>query len=329
MNKVVIVLSILIYLLVYLVRFNQGGWDVKVEIFKVFRSTLDKQVGVYLPSPHAELLSGIILGQNKDLPGELKLALRDTSTLHIVVASGQNLNMVAGFFLLLSGLIKRKLAIFLSFLAIIFYTLLTGAEVPILRAAAMVSLGFLAQVFGRERESIFIVIGVGALMLLINPNWITSLSFQLSFMATLGVVSVAPIILRRLESLPRFIGSDLAVSLGAQMMVLPIIASNFHQLSLVSIPANLMVLWTIPFIMIGGVIFLVVSWIPALGWFLAQVLNALLTYFIYIVQFFASLPFAWEYVGQFHWIVWVGYYLIVGGVLIALQKSMKINENGR
>ena len=323
MNKVVIVLSILIYLLVYLVRFNQGGWDVKVEIFKVFRSTLDKQVGVYLPSPHAELLSGIILGQNKDLPGELKLALRDTSTLHIVVASGQNLNMVAGFFLLLSGLIKRKLAIFLSFLAIIFYTLLTGAEVPILRAAAMVSLGFLAQVFGRERESIFIVIGVGALMLLINPNWITSLSFQLSFMATLGVVSVAPIILRRLESLPRFIGSDLAVSLGAQMMVLPIIASNFHQLSLVSIPANLMVLWTIPFIMIGGVIFLVVSWIPALGWFLAQVLNALLTYFIYIVQFFASLPFAWEYVGQFHWIVWVGYYLIVYSILNFLSNFKK------
>ena len=44
-----------------------------------------------------------------------------------------------------------------------------------------------------------------------------------------------------------------------------------------------------------------------------------LTYFIYMVKFFASLPFAWEYVGEQIWIVWVGYYLLLAGVLIMLS----------
>src|ERR1044071_2648122 len=147
-----IILSILLYALIYWLRMNQGGWEPQIDLFKDLRNTLDNQFALYLPSPQAELLSGILLGQNKNLPGQFKLALRDTSTLHIVVASGQNLSMVAGFFLLLTGLIKRRLAIALSFLAILFYTVLSGMQVPIIRAAIMVSLSFLASATGRERN---------------------------------------------------------------------------------------------------------------------------------------------------------------------------------
>jgi len=58
-----------------------------------------------------------------------------------------------------------------------------------------------------------------------------------------------------------------------------------------------------------------------LGQVLSLPLNIMLTYFIYIVQFFASLPFAWEYVGEFLWIVWVGYYLMLAGVILALRTK--------
>lgn len=309
--------------MIFLLRSQQGGWEIKWEVLQPQRQILDQKIASLLPSPQAELLSGILLGNKKDLPGSFKLALRDTSTLHIVVASGQNLSMVAGFFLVLAGLIKRRTALILSLMAAIFYTLLSGLQIPIIRAVIMFSLASLAQIFGRQKDAVWTLIVTAGLLLLINPDWISSLSFQLSFLATLGVMVAAPIFVKYFKVLP-IIGQDLAVALGAQLLVMPVIIQNFHQLSIVGVLTNLLVGWTIPFVMVLGSIMLALSliWAP-----LAQVVSlttsALLTYFIYIVQFFASLPFAWEYVGEQVWIVWVGYYLVVGGVLLGLSKLDK------
>lgn len=309
-----VILAILLYLLIYFLRYQQGGWDVQLDLFPKIRQTLDQRISELLPSPQAELLSGILLGNKKDLPGKLKLALRDSSTLHMVVVSGQNLTLLAGLFINLSGLLKRKTAILLSVIAVIFYTILTGGQVPVIRAAIMAILSFTATFFGRQKEGVWILLVTGGLMLLINPKWLTDLSFQLSFLATLGVIVVAPIMEKYLNKLPEIIKADLAVSVGAQVMVMPIIAQNFHQLSLVSVFANLLVGWTIPFIMILGTMMILIGSIFTL------LTNIFLTYFIYIVQYFASLPFAWEYIGEQVWIVWVGYYVLVAGVLLGISK---------
>ncbi len=314
-NKLPVILSILLYCLIFFLRYQQGGWDINLDLFPEFRQSLDARISQLLPSPEAELLSGILLGNKKSLPPELKLALRDTSTLHMVVVSGQNLSMVAGFFLLLSGLIKRRIAIAFSLLAIVFYTLLTGVQVPVLRAAVMAILAFYAEAVGRQRDGVWVLIVTAGLMLLVNPSWTGDLSFQLSFLATLGIIMVAPLFSRALKFLPVFLRQDLAVTVGAQLLIMPIIVQNFHQLSVVGVFANLLVGWTIPFIMILGVLTLV------LGGVVSFITSAFLTYFVYTVKFFASLPFAWEYVGEQWVIVWVGYYLVVGGVLLAIKKT--------
>lgn len=313
-DKLPLILAIILYLLIFFIRYEQGGWDIKLDLFPQIRKNLDQRISQLLPSPQAELLSGILLGSKKTLPAELKLALRDTSTLHMVVVSGQNLSMVAGFFLLLSGLIKRRIAMTFSLLAIVLYTLLTGVQVPVLRAAVMAILAFYAEAVGRQRDGVWVLIVTAGLMLLVNPSWTADLSFQLSFLATLGIITVAPAFERALKFLPAFLRQDLAVTTGAQLMVMPIIIQNFHQLSIVGIFANLLVGWTIPFIMILGVLTLVLGSIVSLA------TNVFLTYFIYLVHFFASLPFAWEYVGEQVWIVWVGYYMILAGVLLTLNK---------
>ncbi len=330
MNRLPVALAILLYILIYLLRSQQampagrqGGWDLTWDILKPQRNFLDQKIQSYLPSPQAELLSGILLGQNKNLPGSFRLALRDTSTLHIVVASGQNLSLVAGFFLGLSGLIKRRNALILSLMACIFYTILSGMQIPILRAAIMFGLASIAQFFGRQRSGFWMLIVTAGLMLLINPTWITSLSFQLSFLATFGVIVVSPILLKIFNKLP-IIGSDLAVTLAAQIMVTPVIVQNFHQFSLVSLITNIFVLWTISFIMILGAMMLILGsvWL-FLGQLIALGVSALLTYFIYIVSFFSSLPFAWEYIGQQAWVVWVGYYMFVAGLVLSLNNVQK------
>lgn len=318
--RLLIVLAIILYLSIYFMRFQQGGWDIKTEVFKEYRQSLDQKISQFLPSPHAELLSGILLGQNKKLPGPLKVALRDSSTLHIVVASGQNLSLVSGFFLALSGLVKRRTALILGLIAAVFYTALTGLQVPVLRAAIMFSFASLAQFFGRKNDGFRILVITAGLMLLVNPAWITDLSFQLSFLATFGVIVVSPILLRRLKSVP-IISQDLAVTLAAQAMVTPVIAQNFHQISLVSLVVNVLVLWTVPFIMIGGVLILILGTVFSLAGQLAAVaVGALLAYFIYIVQFFTQLPFAWEYIGEQVWLVWAGYYMVLTAVMLLLNN---------
>lgn len=325
-SKLPYALAVILYLLVFYIRFQQGGWEVKLDVFQKERQFLDQKISQFLPSPQAELLSGILLGQNKNLPGQFKLALRDTSTLHIVVASGQNLSMVAGFFLSLAGLIKRKNAIMLSLLAVILYTLLTGMQVPILRAAIMFSLASLATIFGRAKEGWWVLLLSAALMLLVNPKWITDLSFQLSFLATFGVVVVSPVLLKVLTKVP-LLGQDLAVTLAAQLMVTPIIVQNFHQLSLVGVITNLLIGWTVPFIMIFGSLMIVLSLIwGGLAWILGMFASILLAYFIYMVEFFASLSFAWEYIGEQVWVVWVGYYMMVGGILIGLSRLSNLES---
>lgn len=315
-NHLPIILAVILYLLIYFLRLQQGGWEVKTDLFQSQRQTLDQKISQLLPSPQAELLSGILLGNKKDLPAPLKLALRDTSTLHIVVVSGQNLTLLAALFLKMSGLIKRKVAIVISILAVIFYTLLTGAQVPVIRAAIMAILAFGAEAFGRQRDGIWILTVTAGLMLLVNPLWKTDLSFQLSFLATLGVMTVAPVLEERFSFLPQFLRQDLAITVGAQLMVIPIIAQYFHQLSLTGIFTNLLIGWTIPIIMVLGVLSLLA------GLFFALLTNIFLTYFIYIVQFFASLPFAWEYIGEQSWLVWIGYYL-----LLAAAVSFMISLN--
>src|SRR3990170_3116698 len=135
-----LILAVVLYVLLFLIRWQQPEWKIQTEIFKEQRTFLTQKVKQFLPSPQAELLSGTLLGVKQDLPYDLRLALRDTSTLHIVVASGQNLTILAGLIMHLSGLIKRKSAVILTLLAIIVYTLLTGAQIPILRAALMFGL---------------------------------------------------------------------------------------------------------------------------------------------------------------------------------------------
>lgn len=314
-KKLPLTLAILLYILIYLLRLQQGGWEPKIDLLKSQRQALDQRISQILPSPQAELLSGILLGQSKSLPSSLKLALRDTSTLHIIVASGQNLTILAGFFLSLAGLIKRRIALILSLGVCVLYTILAGFQLPILRAAIMFALASIAQLAGREKGGLYSLIVTAGIMLWINPAWIASLSFQLSFLATFGVIVISPIFKRLFSGLP-LIREDLAVTLSAQLMITPVIAQNFHQVSLVSLIVNVLILWTIPAIMILGVLMLAFSFIGIL-------VNAFLTFIIYIVYYFSSLSFAWEYVGEQNILVWIGYYMILAAVMLSLTNAQK------
>ncbi|MDO8498948.1 MAG: ComEC/Rec2 family competence protein [bacterium] len=321
-----LLLALILWLLLFAFRIVQiGGLDLtyreeRTELLQPLRQTLTSTVDKILPYPQSVLLSGILIGADKNMPWGLKKDLQTTSTIHMVVVSGQNLSMVAGFIMSLVYLVGRKRAIALTLLAVTFYSLLTGLQVPVIRAAIMVFFSYFAQILGRERQGFWILCLTAGLMLLYNPQWILSVSFQLSFAATLGVTSLAPLLLGYLQKIPRFFREDLAVTVAAQILTLPFIVYNFQQLSLLGVLTNILVLWTIPLVMVGGFLSLVLGLVSN---FLGQLFGLfpaiLLTYYIYIVEFFARIPITSLKVGETGVIVWVGYYLLVGGIVWSLK----------
>ena len=290
-------------------------------LFKI-RGHFEKLFSRVLPEPQASLLAGILLGAKREMPQDFLEALRKTGTLHIIVASGYNISVVAGF--LVSGLVRlvsRKKALILAFLGIIAYTLMAGAEPPVVRAAIMGSLTYWAQYLGREKNAITALVFAAVVMLLVSPLILFDIGFQLSFLATAGILFLYPRLQGRIFKLP-LLGDDLKVTLAAQIATLPILVLNFGQISFISPLINALVLPITPLIMFLGAL---VIGSGLLFWPLAQFIAWLtwvpLTYFVKLIEGFSNL--AWVSFSIDRLSIWwaVGYYFLIGLWLLKTKSS--------
>lgn len=325
-----IIVALLLWISLFAVRvFQIGGIDSNyrdegIEYLQSLRDSLAEVYNRILPYPQSGLLAGITLGSTKSLPYFLKNDFRNTSTIHILVVSGQNLSILAGFVMSLVSILGRRKTIVLTLTLIFFYSLLTGFQVPVVRAALMVALAYLAQLLGKEGSGWWTLLLAGGIILLINPNYLLSISFQLSFLATAGVLIVAPVLVEYLKIIPQIARQDLAVTLAAQLLTLPVIAYNFSQLSLIGVLANSLIVWAIPTVMIAGFASLILGLVNTfLGQVVALIPSVLLTYIIYIVKFFAQIPGANLGVGETSMLLWIGYYLVIVGGVWMLKINTK------
>jgi len=251
-------------------------YELKRKIEEVYRRTL--------PEPQASLLSGIVLGSKAGMPKDFYESLRKTGTLHVVVASGMNITILAGtslsFWLLF---VSRRWAVILSLILIWFYVFLAGGEAPVVRAGIMGTLAFLAQGLGRERDA-WRAFGAAALVLLFyNPENIFDLGFQLSFCATFGILFFGSMFSKLFNRLPNQVSSDLSQTLAAQIATLPIIIFNFGYYSPLSVLVNVLAVWVLPWIMRLGLL------VAVGGKIFAWLTLPLLTYFVWVVKLFARI----------------------------------------
>jgi len=247
------------------------GWRTHFE--SIYKKTL--------PEPQSSLLSGIVLGSKSSLPQDLYQDFKKTGIMHIVVASGMNVTILASTmisFLLL--FLSRRLAVVLSCILIWFYVGLAGGEAPIVRAGIMGSLTFLALFLGREAEAWRILGLTGFIMLFLDPQLLFDLGFQLSFMATFGIIFFNPLFNSWFKRIPAIIRNDLNQTLGAQIATLPIIVLSFGSYPLISPFVNLLIVVFLPIIMRLGLIGLAV---PAVLW----LTYPLLTYIVKVVEIFS------------------------------------------
>lgn len=282
------------------------------NIIDVFNSSLNQK--------YSSLVLGITFGIKQEMPEEFHRELEMTGLLHVVAASGMNITMVGGFLMsLFASFLKRQIALVLTIVGIIFYASMAGFEPSIVRASIMGILVFSAQLTGRQSSAFFGLFIAAYLMLFKNPSLIYDIGFQLSFMATLGLIYLRPVffLMHRSKKVleKSLIGEDLVTTISAQVFTLPILLINFGSYSVVSVLVNALVLWTVPIIMvIGGLASLFGLIYDPLGYILSYLSIPFLLYFEKTVDFFSGFSAGLNIV-KIPTLIIVGYYLALASIV--------------
>lgn len=235
--------------------------EVKIEknqplsVLKFIRQKVLLTFKSILPPREASLISGIVLGVDDDMSENFKDELVRSGMLHVVVASGSNIILIAGIiFSLINSRVKKKSAIIFTILSTFLYALLAGFDPPIVRASIMASFGLIALALGRQKIALISLFFSGWLMLLISPNLIYDIGFQLSFSASLGIIMFQKIIQTMFKIIPRIVKEDFSTTLSAQIGATPFLLIAFGEINLFSIFVNVILLWTVPVIMTFGLV---------------------------------------------------------------------------
>ena len=199
-----------------------------------------------LPEPEAGLAAGILIGLRDRVDRAVAADFTTAGVSHVVAISGWNIAIVAAAVGAMAGRLGRRRRGIVTAIAVVAYIVFAGASASVLRAGAMAGVVLLARESGRSGRAAT-ALGLAAFLLLIaEPGLVSDAGFQLSTLATAGLVAWATPLTDRLDRLtrgrmPRWLSESLGVSLAAQAATLPIVLASFGRLALISPALNLVV----------------------------------------------------------------------------------------
>jgi len=260
-----------------------------------------------VPEPEAALGAGILLGVRASIDPALSDAFATAGLTHIVAVSGWNIAIVAA---LIAGLTRplarrpggRWTTAVVAAAAVAGYVVLTGASPSVVRAALMAGAMLVARLGGSRTHAGSALLMAALLMLLAAPSVLWDVGFQLSLLATGGLIWFGGPVERRLAGWPAWIREPIALTLAAQLTTLPVILVNFERLSLVAPIANVLVVPWVPIAMLFGaaasVVGLIVETVPlglvadVAAWSAGGAEWLVLRVIVWLVTAIASLPMA-------------------------------------
>ncbi len=298
--------------------------DFKTKFFRgiyAVNKILEEKINKLFPMPESAYLAGLLLGGDNRLPEEVAESFRKTGTTHTVAVSGYNITILANVFMWLGiGIgLWRKQAFWFVTGCIILFVIMIGAPSSAVRAGIMGVILLYAAQLGRLANSVRVIILTAVIMVFISPFIILyDAGFQLSFLATLGIVLIYGPLSEKFKIENDFleIKSIILVTISAQLGVLGILVYTFDSISLISLLANVIILPALPIIMLGGALAIGGSFVlNVLGNIFALPTWAMLHWEILSIEQLAKLPWAMiELEGVSVW--WsLGYYLVLGVIL--------------
>jgi len=292
------------------------------------KNKFEEKLSQIFPDPEGAYLKGLLLGGSKRMTKDLSDAFQRTGTTHTVAVSGYNVTIVAAFLMWLGiwfGLWRGQVFSF-ALIGIVLFVLMTGAPSSAVRAGIMGSLVIWAMKEGRLANSQNAILFAAAAMLAINPLLLRyDAGFQLSFLATLGIIWLYPLFEKNFfAGEQNILKETILMTLAAQFFVLPVILANFEKLSVISPLANLLILPAIPYIMLGGFVAGIAGFVfVPLGKLIGFIPYALLKAELAIVQWLANISWSSIEIKNFGWKHIVVYYIILGAILIFYNTKNK------
>lgn len=296
---------------------------------RLFRDKISESANNFLSPPQSSLLNAMMLGEEDGLSKEFKEKLNRSGTRHIVAISGMNIMILAHILIgigLLFGMWRGQ-AFYFAIIAIVLFIIMIGAPPSAVRAGIMGGVVLLAEKMGRLSQATRLLIIAAAIMLAFNPLLLRfDVGFQLSFLATLGIIKLTPWFLERFSRVPNILQlrNIIAMTFPAVIFTAPILASNFNQISLISLLTNILIIPTLALVLgLGLFAALAGMFFEPIGSILFGPVWLLLTYVYKVIDISAALPFAVLKVESFPWYLAVLYFALLWWGI----KRFKLKKN--
>jgi len=300
-----------------------------LQIIYNLRQNISNQINRIWPEPTASFVNSILLGYKKAMSEDIKEEFRRAGVSHIIVISGLHITLIT---LLLSRVLyslninrKKQLPIILIILTV--FAILSGFSASTIRASIMGLIVLFSQNIGRPIQKHLILIYTAVIILLINPLLLFyDLGFQLSFLATIGLIYLSPLFQKLFKFLPEKmeIKSTFVSSFSAIIMTLPLTIYQFKTISLLAPLANLFVLPLIPILMFFGFITILISYLSfALAKYLGFIQYILSKVLFEIVNNISSVKFSSVAINNFNILSMILSYILIIIILIYVQYKKK------
>ncbi len=257
-------------------RGENGGWlcsAVDEPVFLYWRNSIDRarssildtltRVLRFKAAGEADFLAALLLGIREDPADPLVGMFRRAGVSHVLALSGMHLGIAAGFVLLLAKpLFGKRRAYIITLPLVAAYIWIVGPKPSLLRAGIMYLLLFFRIVGNRRPETLSLLAISLIVALEVDPESFSALSFQLSYLALLGIMTIGPAFARLISPyLPKSVALPLGMSIGAQITTAPVVAGYFGVLYPVGIFASLLISPLIAVYIWSGLIFVLLSFV--------------------------------------------------------------------
>ncbi len=307
---------------------SEWGWWRLARWNDGIRFALGAVVDRQFPAGQAGFMKGMLIGLTDEIDPEQFDAFSRLGLTHIIAISGLN---VAIFLTCVIWLLRRigmtrEAYLWTAMGLLPLYIAMTGAAPSIMRAGLMAMIGLYAAYRNRLKDGLHLVMVVGLIMLIWNPYYITDVSFQLSFLVTIGIILLVPRVSDLMPFSHKKWRAALSITVVAQFVSFPLTIYYFNQFSLLSFAANLALVPVFSsFTMPVGTISMLTGLISStVGGWLAWPVGKVNEWLFAIVQWSGDLP-GFQTIWPTPSLLWiVGYY----GLLSALIMSLDHARNG-
>ncbi len=270
------------------------GNFIKRTLFSI-KGKFDAAIASAMPAPESIVMGGIILGERSAFSQSLRQSFMDTGTIHIVTIGGYHVTLVAQWIMKLLEFLPKYAGIGAGIMSVFLYVIVTGGAQTSIRAGIMATLALVAVATGRMYAAGRALVLAAMIMVLINPFVLAyDVSFELSFMATIAIIFLSPRIEPYFQWIPwKWLRDIVAITSAMYVFALPFILYRMGNLSLVALPANVLIVPLMPVTMIAGFITGFAGMVSSVLAFVpGKIAYALLYYQISAIGMLSHLPFA-------------------------------------